>query len=94
MPNFSIKDYDKHSEEVKLVTLKFYEWAMDNHINRYVCLTSVSGLLSRISTTTTKLCNKEETFSIPFRLNSYAKPSSLKIQLTMKSIAVHSIRST
>lgn len=34
MPTFSIKDYDKHSEEIKRVCLKYYEWALNNNINR------------------------------------------------------------
>jgi hypothetical protein len=36
MPNFSIKDYNKHTEDVKRVTLKYYEWALDHNINRYL----------------------------------------------------------
>ena len=43
MPNFSIKDYEKHDEDIKRVTLKFYEWALDNNINRYVLPYLVPG---------------------------------------------------
>lgn len=35
MATLSIKDYEKHSEEIKRVTLKFYEWALDHQVNRY-----------------------------------------------------------
>lgn len=36
MPLFAIKDYDKHDENIKRVCLKFYEWALDHNINRYL----------------------------------------------------------
>lgn len=35
MSRFSIKDYQRHSEEIKRITLKFYEWALDHQVNRY-----------------------------------------------------------
>ena len=36
MATFAIKDYNKHEEEIKRVTLSFYEWALDNQIKRYL----------------------------------------------------------
>ena len=36
MTTFAIKDYNKHEEEIKRVTLSFYEWALDNQIKRYL----------------------------------------------------------
>ena len=32
---FSIKDYNIHKEDIKRVTLKFYEWALDHNVKRY-----------------------------------------------------------
>lgn len=55
MPPFAIKDYEKHDEHIKRVCLKFYEWALDHNINRYLLshyLVSASSLPT--STTTTK----------------------------------------
>lgn len=36
MATFAIKDYHKHEEEIKRVTLSFYEWALDHQVKRYL----------------------------------------------------------
>jgi hypothetical protein len=41
MTTLSIKGYHTHSEDIKRVTLKFYEWALDKQINRYDLLDEV-----------------------------------------------------
>lgn len=34
MPEFSIKNYQNHQEDVKRVCLKYYEWALDRQLKR------------------------------------------------------------
>jgi hypothetical protein len=79
---FSIKDYSKHSEEVKRVALKYYEWALDHQINRYHPPHPVFASSSQINTTTTKPSNSDATSSTPSTPPSSAKPSSSKTQPT------------
>lgn len=55
MATLSIKDYAKHSQEIKAVTLKFYEWALDRHVNRYSSIHPVSALSLLTSTITISL---------------------------------------
>lgn len=78
MQTFSIKDYDKHAEDIKRVCLKYYEWALDHNINRYLPIHPVSASSSLISITTTRPSNSAETSSTPSPPNTCAKPSSSK----------------
>jgi hypothetical protein len=34
MSRFSIKNYDQHTDDIKRITLKFYEWALDHRVDR------------------------------------------------------------